>query len=640
MDSIENTPQEQLTYDQLAAKIADVEAENRELRTQADRIGLAFKDIPEEGDAELLADGYLPVLIKDDYLSLYKPDEAETNANTLLIEGDNISALFALQHTHKGKVDVIYIDPPYNTGSDGFIYEDKRVHQSELEDLKGIETDLDGEARLVGKNDPFRHSKWLAFMRRRLYLARTLLSETGVIFISIDDNEQARLKILMDEIFGEDNFIANIVWRGGKKNNTRFVSVGHDYILVVAKNKEKLIEKDINWRIPKKGLAEAAQLAEKIWQLDESYERKNGNYRKGLALLKKQGIIGDSVFRYDLLDETTGKAFNADGDLSAPGGGGQRYILLHPKTGLAVTVPERGWAWSKERMNTNIKAGMVFFGENEKKIPRKKTFLENIGEEVFDSVFYQERSAGSEQLEAVIGKKLFSFPKEVSTLKTIFSMVSHQNSLTLDFFAGSGTTAHAIVELNKEDGGNRQCILVTNNEAGIAENVTATRVKRVLSGENWADGKEHEPLPGELHYYKLSLEKFSEDHYQMLDEMYEKYNGMAALETNSHRELLKNEDYTLLAGENTLALVWNDAFSMQGNPDSVTEALEEISSKYDASNLSTKYIYLPSFDEKTLIKVPEGWIVKIYPREYLTEFTNNRVRLIGADILHPTTTDK
>ncbi len=607
MDSNEKAEQ-LLTYAQLAEKIVLIEAENRELKTRADRVGLVFKDIPEEGDAALLADGYLPILTKDHSLSLYKPEENETGANTILIEGDNISALFALQHTHKGKIDVIYIDPPYNTGSDGFIYDDKQVYKSENKELQGLEKSLDGTNRLVGKNDPYRHSKWLSFMRRRLYLAKSLLSPDGIIFISIDDNEQSRLKLLMDDIFGEHRFIANIIWQSRKSvSNDTLISMNHNSTLVYAIDPAQLL-----------------------------LDAKAGKvFRKKIDKTKFQNPDNDSrgAWTADPFD-----APNIRTNLS--------YPITNPNTGMTYLPPVgRCWRTTEEEYQRLLSDNRIVFGKNGNSKPQRKRFLSEAMDKgsVLTTIWTESGTTtdGSRELKEIFGDIPFTNPKPVSLIKQIIEIAtSKKEAIILDFFAGSGTTAQAVAELNGSDGGQRKCILVTNNEAGISENITSERIKRILSGERWANRIKRPSLPGELHYYKLSLQKFSVDHYQMLDEIKENYIGMAALETDTHRTRFSNDDFTLLEGVNSLSFIWNDIFSMQGNPDEVTNALLDI----DRTSIKTykeKFVFLPSFDDKTLIEIPEGWTIKIYPREYLTEFTNTRVRLIGASILYPAAiTDK
>jgi len=217
----------------LNKKIAKYEA----IELKQNKFGLVWLDVPEafEDDVE----NKLPILEEVPKLAIDSKDGKPTH---LLIEGDNYHALTCLNYTHKGKVDVIYIDPPYNTGSDGFKYKDKRI------------LDKYPDGRPVEVDNPLRHSYWLSFMKKRLELAQDLLTGTGVIFISIDDNEVAQLKLLADEIFGKDNFVAQLVWAAGRKNDSKLISVSHEYILCYIKSADLYKEKKITWRTRKEGI--------------------------------------------------------------------------------------------------------------------------------------------------------------------------------------------------------------------------------------------------------------------------------------------------------------------------------------------------------------------------------------------------
>jgi adenine-specific DNA-methyltransferase len=245
--SPDETDLTKLSAEELLAVVAKLRQENKVLKKAKNKVGLTFKRIPEDGNDSIarLEAGDFPHLTKLDALSVTK--EEQTDGNIALIEGENLAVLASLQMTHKGKVDVIYIDPPYNTGNDDFIYEDKRMYQSNQTDLENLEKHLNSKKHTVGKDDPYRHSKWLSFMERRLFLAKELLNDAGVIFVSIDDNEQARLKLLMDQIFGAENFRNIIsVARQSKNLNQQFMNeglrslnTGSEYVLVYTTNPDK-----------------------------------------------------------------------------------------------------------------------------------------------------------------------------------------------------------------------------------------------------------------------------------------------------------------------------------------------------------------------------------------------------------------
>ena len=253
----------------------------------------------------------------------------------VVIKGENHHALEALQFTHAGKVDCIYIDPPYNLGGD-LTYNDKRV----------------------AREDAFRHSKWLAYMDRRLRLAKELLTPTGAIIVAIDDTELAHLRLLMDQIFSENSHIATVVWQGGRKNDARFVSVGHDYMLIYA-SKEALQAAGIRWREPKAGAAEALSRAREIWrEHGDDVDTANSVWSSWLKSQKQDGASTDAVNRYDQLDPSSGRPRHTYGDLSWPGGGGGDYDILHPETGLPVKRSIRGWLFrDPERMQQEIESG-------------------------------------------------------------------------------------------------------------------------------------------------------------------------------------------------------------------------------------------------------------------------------------------
>ena len=459
--------------------LAELEAIRRRLaEIEADQaIGLTWRHFAEDVEQKLLAE--LPVLVHEQTLGV--SGGLPSDASHLLIEGDNLHVLHVLQATHQGRVDVIYIDPPYNTGGD-FRYNDK----------------------FVDADDNFKHSKWLSFMSRRLILAKELLPDHGVIMISIDDHEQAQLKMLCDKVFGSKNFIAQLVWQGGRKNDSRFVSVGHDYILVYAKSRDFLVTTDVKWRERKQGADAIMTAGHECWEASG----KDGT--KATELLKKwfRELPEDHPARahkhYNHVCEVTGEVFFPD-NISWPNGVGPKYEVLHPVTRKAVKVPSGGWRFSSpERMQEMIEAGRIHFGTDETKVPNRKSYLHEIDSQVPVGVFERDRRAANKQLAAMIGKGKFEFPKSVDVLGRWLGIVTSKTSLVLDFFAGSGTTLHAVAELNALDGGSRRCILVTNNENEICREVTHPRIEAVLTGK-WADGERHDALPGSLSFYRTGF---------------------------------------------------------------------------------------------------------------------------------------
>lgn len=367
----------------------------------------------------------------------------------IALEGENLHALQLLKATHgpaagdgrHGLVDLIYIDPPYNTGNKSWIYND----------------------RYVDAQDQSKSSKWLSFMERRLRAAKPLLRETGVIIVAIGDDEHHRLRMLMDQIFGTDNFISDVVWQGGRKNDSRFVSNGADYMLIYAKDIGALAARGIRWRENKRGLALAQATAADIWNSSASHQEANQRWKAWTRAQKKSGELTDSIARFDQLDQT-GAPINTYGNVTWPGGGGHDYEILHPTTGKPVKKSVRGWLLAKGKMDAEIAAGRIWFGVDESTIPRSISRLEDLESEVAPSVFQQDRKAAAARLRDVHGDSRFPNPKDHRVLARWINLAAPDDAVVLDFFGGSGSTMEAVLRLNAEDGGTRQCILVTNNE--------------------------------------------------------------------------------------------------------------------------------------------------------------------------------
>ncbi|MEI8247602.1 MAG: site-specific DNA-methyltransferase [Lentisphaerota bacterium] len=412
------------------------------------KYGLVWEDKPENVEEHLREK--LPVLKEAAERRILSRESGAPDH--ILIEGDNLHALTALQYTHAGKIDVIYIDPPYNTGNKDFIYNDS----------------------FVDKEDSWRHSKWLSFMSKRLKLAKHLLKETGVIFISIDDNEQAQLKLLCDEIFGENNFIASFVWkrRASSGMADHRASTDHEFIFCVTKNNFDCL----------KGL-----------QKDNCRYKNPDNDCRGLWISDNLTVGMGKDLRpnqfYDLIDPETGKIYPAN--------------------------PNRVWAYIPESMDKLIREGRVIFPKSGKGKPMLKRFLNELKTDVnpistlisnIDTEKVGLNSEGTKQIQDILGATSFVYPKPISLIRFFINQFPGNNSIVLDFFAGSGTTLHATMALNADDGGSRQCILVTNNENNICEQVTYERNKRVIQGYTKPDGGTVAGLKkNSLRYYKTEF---------------------------------------------------------------------------------------------------------------------------------------
>lgn len=397
--------------------------------------GLVWEDKPEVVEERLRNE--LPVLVevKDRALTDAGPDAP----NHILIEGDNLEALATLAYTHAGKIDVIYIDPPYNTGNKDFTYNDS----------------------YVDSEDDFRHSKWLSFMSKRLRIAKRLLSDRGFLFISIDDNEFANLRILCDEIFSSNNFIASPVRRRRKSqaNLSKNISTIHEYVLI---------------------------------------------YRKSpvFELNKIEANIDLSDYK------------NPDNDPRGPyktmpctNKGGSKYTVTTP-TGRVISEE---WRFKEETYYALLNDDRLVFPRGGAGKPRYKLFLSDKEDKgVIANSWWAELESNQEGAamlkEIMSGKDVFSNPKPIGLLKFILTLGSLKDSYVLDFFAGSGSTLHAVMQLNAGDGGKRTCILCTNNENGICENVTYERNKRVIEGYTKPNGEHVEGLhDNNLRYYRTEF---------------------------------------------------------------------------------------------------------------------------------------
>ncbi|WP_225792614.1 site-specific DNA-methyltransferase [Agrococcus sediminis] len=383
------------------------------------------------------------------------------STRNLFIEGDNLDALKLLQESYLGKVKLIYIDPPYNTGND-FVYRDDFA-QSTAEYLAGSgQIDEEGNRFRANLETNGRfHSDWLSMMYPRLKLARNLLTQDGAIFMSIDDAELDNLLRIGKEIFGEANFIGTMVWAAGRKNDSKFISASHEYIVCFARNKAALKEAGVTWKVKKKGLAEiyaeaarirktsrddfaAASKALKAWfsSLPDSAEAKR---HKHYSNIDARGV------------------YFAD-NISWPGGGGPRYDVLHPVTRKPVKVPSRGWLFQSAAMERHVADDRVGFGADELSVPTFKRYLHDTESEVSYSVFYQDGRAASKRLRTLMNGQVFDFPKDETVLQTLIAMTTDGDDIVLDLFAGSGSTAHAVLAQNAQDGHARRFIMVQLDE--------------------------------------------------------------------------------------------------------------------------------------------------------------------------------
>lgn len=510
-----------------------------------ERYGLNWIDVPEAFEKE--SENKIPVLKEVKDKAIKNDDGKPTH---ILIEGDNYHALKCLNYTHAGKIDVIYIDPPYNTGNkeNPFVYNDSRF----------LTEYPDGKPILLG--DPIRHSSWLSFMSKRLKLAKNLLKENGVIFISIDDNEQANLKLLCDQIFGEENFISDIIWNSRKSvSNDAVVSLNHNYTLVYTKNVNSFYKCKSKFKLSDNG---------------EGFANPDNDPRG----LWKADPFDSPGIRPNLT-----------------------YEIKNPNTGEVFLPPQgRCWRTGEKEYKIFLNENRIVFGKTGKSKPQLKRFLSEAQEKGLTpkSIWDDCGTAtnGTQEIQEIFGEKIFDTPKPTDLIKRIIQLSTGNSQFPkiLDFFAGSGTTLHATMKLNAEDGGNRQCILVQQKEtpSNICESITYERNRRVMNGYTNAKGEEISGLGNSLKYYKTDFigehsEKLASDEDKIL--LAQKAGCLISLSENTLEEIKTTEYYQLYTdGKKLTAIYFNEDPEMF--PDFV-EDIAEVSMNSTATHKTTVYVY-------------------------------------------------
>ena len=486
-------------------------------------------------------------------------EDAPDEPTNLIIEGDNFEALSILNYTHAGKVDVIYIDPPYNTGNKDFIYNDD----------------------YVDSEDEFRHSKWLSFMEPRLKLAKNLLKDDGFLLISIDENEQAALKAVCDDIFGNKAFIASLIWQNKytiSNDKGNGLSTQTEYILCYSK-------------------VDASLVAMKPAPLRDEYIK--ANYK------------------------------NPDNDPNGPWMSVQMFKYKNPysfevvsPTGKKWNMP---WNFTVDSFKKLADEGKIYWGEDGNSCPRKKVYLKDskgtshknllLGSEVG----YAANS--SAELKNVFNKaNVFPYPKPSSSIKHIINYSNNPSATVLDFFAGSGTTGQAVLELNKEDGGHRQFILCTNNgdkgpdSTKIAEEITYPRIKTVITGVRQDGSKYSDGIPANLRYYKISHREKKPSIDANRQDMAAYMEDIIQVKENAYKQLEVNEDFAIYeSNEKYVGLVFE--------PFSLEEAIANLKERNTEKRPAKLYVFSYSRDafeddygadfEIEFVAMPEG-LLKTY----------------------------
>lgn len=375
------------------------------------------------------------------------------NTENLYIEGDNLDVLKVLRENYLGAIKMIYIDPPYNTGND-FVYNDDFAQtRGDFEATSGVFDEegnqlIDPMQRNVESNGRF-HTDWLNMIYPRLKVARDLLSDDGVVFISIDDNEVENLRKICDEIFGVNNFVAEMIWEGAYKNAAQRIGVNHEYVLVFAKN---ITSTSSEWKINKTDVDLVLKEAERLISVYGNDYKTASEELAGWYRANKSKPVFENR-RFHFIDAN---GVYKEDDPTAPGG--RKFDLFNPITGKIIPLrTNRGWRFDQNTFNKLVEQGRISFPTDNTIMVR--TYLHETNKVTPQSVFYQAARSASERLGRLIGD-IFPFPKDEIVIKSFVEMGANNNSIILDFFSGSATTAHAVMKLNAEDGGKRKFIMV------------------------------------------------------------------------------------------------------------------------------------------------------------------------------------
>lgn len=381
------------------------------------------------------------------------------NTENLYIEGDNLEVLKLLQESYFGKIKMIYIDPPYNTGKD-FVYKDNFATDRETELFESGQIDEYGKHMVANPETSGRyHSDWLTMMYPRLKLARNLLTNDGVIMVSIDEKEIHNLRKLCDEIFSENNFAGEIIWKNSSKNDQDYISIQHEYLLCYVKDKN--INKG-SWLEKKEGLDE-------IYKTFDSFKKKHGNdweaiHKEALEWYKQfpESNPIKSSKHYNWMDDR-GVYFASD--ISGPNHGQYVYDVLHPVTKEVCKAPASGWRYPQITLEDRIKSNLVHFAPDHNTVPNNKTYLKETEYQSLTSVRYKDGRVASKNLTKLFGENLFTNPKDSDLLYELFNSFGiNDNDIILDFFSGSGTTAESALKLNLNAGSCCKFILVQLQE--------------------------------------------------------------------------------------------------------------------------------------------------------------------------------
>lgn len=529
------------------------------------KYGLVWENHEEKIDKEL--ENKIPVFEENKELEIKKDKSKITN---FILEGDNLHSLYLLEKTHKNKVDLIIIDPPYNRGLNDFVYDDN----------------------YIDKSDSFKHSKWISFMNKRLIIAKKLLKDNGVIFINIDDNEFAQLKLLCDDIFGEENFITCFPWhnRTSVQNDTD-ISINHEYIIAYAKKR----------RITNRRLKSSNK---DIWYKTEDF------------VIQPKETDSSKYSNPDNDPRGIWKADPFDAPNIRPN---LTYEIVNPTTGVKYLPPKgRCWRTEPEKYQKLLEDKRIVFGKNGNSRPQLKVFYSEVkmkGEirnSWFDADIYDTSTNGKKELLNILpDKKIFNTPKPVNLYKELIKMSISpkvKNPVILDFFAGSGTVGQAVLEEFKGD--NAQFILCNSNENNICKEITYERLKRVIEGYNNQKGYDVKGIDSNLKYYTIKyIDKNSneDEGYYIENELSKYTREMVQLEHATNIE--DNNEYQILFSDEDVDKFANDETKLEkckiiylDNNALITK--DEIE-KFEKNNI--KIYYIPDYYfEKEIMEI-EQW---------------------------------
>jgi adenine-specific DNA-methyltransferase len=401
--------------------------------------------------------------------------DEETTGNMVVV-GDNLQVMLALQKSYANSIKLVYIDPPYNTGND-FIYKDTFAVDEELYLQETRQADLHGRLVSNPQSSGRFHSNWLSFMYPRLAVAQRVLREDGFIVVSIDDAEVANLRLLMNTIFGEENFIATLVWDRNRKNDAKYFSVGHEYMLVYARNVGRLQDDRVILRAPKEGVEEVREVFQKLRKEHKDDWKKVREGLKAFYATFPEDDPRKPLARFTKVDERG--PHRTDGDIKWPGGGGPKYEVIHPITKKPVKVPSSGWRFpTVERFWEEHAAGWIHFPATEASEPSVRRDLFTSAIQVLPSVQYSYAQNAAQRFEKIFGdEKVFDNPKPFDDLASLVNYLTATDDVVLDFFAGSGSTGHGVWLANQKFGSKRRFILVQ---------IDAEVDQKVVSGKNAA----------------------------------------------------------------------------------------------------------------------------------------------------------